>query len=300
VKKSWKHIALLIAVLTVSLCGCSGVAMAATGPSSENPQSGSVGLQGTVASDPPTRGATITSPTSGQAFTQAPVSVNGLCPSGLLVKVFANNVFVGSALCVNGSYSLQIDLFDGKNDIVARVFDALDQPGPDSNIVSVTFTSNQFKQSGFPLLTLTSNYARRGASPGQPLIWPIIMTGGTGPYAISISWGDNKPATLLSREFPGTFDISHVYDAAGVYTIVIKATDKNGMSAYLQLIGEANGAVTQATGTTDGTGQNQKPLIKVLWLPAAIAIPLIASSFWLGKKYELSVLRKQLEDTRII
>jgi hypothetical protein len=56
-----------------------------------------------------------------------------------LVKIFKNNVFGGSVQCDRGNFSLQSDLFVGTNELVARVFDELDQPGPDSNIVTVTF-----------------------------------------------------------------------------------------------------------------------------------------------------------------
>ncbi len=97
--------------------------------------SGSIGIQGTISTAPPTRGATIAVPSNGAVFTTTPITVSGLCPSSVLVKLFANNVFVGSTFCVNGSYSLQIDLFSGQNDLVARVYDALDQTGPDSNLV---------------------------------------------------------------------------------------------------------------------------------------------------------------------
>src|SRR5437870_5805837 len=79
-----------------------------------NPQSGSVGLEGTIPSPPPTRGATITVPSNGQSFSQLPITVRGLCPDNLLVKLFKNNVFGGSAQCTNGSYSIITDLFSGK------------------------------------------------------------------------------------------------------------------------------------------------------------------------------------------
>lgn len=265
----------------------------AAAPAAENPQSGSMGVSGVIGSAPPTQGATITTPTNGQNFTNIPIRVAGLCPNGLLVKVFSNNVFMGSVTCVNGSYSIQIDLFSGRNDLVARVYDALDQAGPDSNIVRIEFNDQQFNPDGGQLLSLTSDFARRGANPKQTLVWPIILSGGTGPYAISIDWGDNKPTDLVSRQFPGSFDISHIYDQAGIYTITIKAVDKNGLTAYLQLVGIANGALTSNTPTTD-----DEPTIitvtKVIWLPAALLLPLILIAFWLGRKYELSSLKKHL------
>jgi hypothetical protein len=257
------------------------------------PQGGTSGVQGTVQTPPPTTAATIGSPTNGQIFTSMPITVSGLCPNGLLVKIFANNVFVGSAMCSNGSYILQVNLLDGRNDIVARVFDPLDQPGPDSNIVTVTYINDQFRTTGVPLLTLTSIYARRGANPGEELLWPITISGGTPPYAISVDWGDGKGDNLYSQEFSGTFNIRHVYESAGIYVVVVRATDKNGQTAFLQLVGQANGSVTQSN--TDNGGSSVITRTVVLWIPAAIAIPLIFFSFWLGRRYELAALRRHLE-----
>lgn len=263
---------------------------------SPNPQDGAIGVQGTLSSPPPTQGATISVPTNGQGFTILPVTVSGLCPNDLLVKVFKNNVFAGSVMCSNGSYSLVIDLFNGQNELVARVFDSLDQPGPDSNIVNVIFTDT--RKGTTSRVLLTSNFAKRGANPGQTLNWPIIISGGEGPYAVSVDWGDGKTPDLISQPFPGTFSIEHVYDSPGVYNIIVKATDKNGGVAFLQLVGVANGALSQDNGGEGGDGSgagSPTPQVRILWQPAAILIPLIISTFWLGKKYELKMLRKRIE-----
>ena len=268
----------------------------AAAQSSQNPQSGSAGLEGTVQTPPPKDAPTIITPRDGSSFSAMPITVAGGCTSDLLIKVFANNVFVGSTMCVNGSYSLQVDLFDGRNDIVARIFDSLDQPGPDSNIVIVTYNNNQFSALNAPQLTLTSPYARRGVNPGEQLTWPIVINGGTAPYAASVDWGDGKGATLYSQPLAGAFNIEHVYDNSGVYTIVIKATDKNGQTAFLQLVGQANGAI----GKTDAKGNNNFAVLattqtKVSWLPVIIAAILMLFAFWLGRRYELTELRKHLE-----
>ena len=284
---------IIAVVVSFGLAVTVGIQAQAAAPPPQNPVSGSTGLQGTIPSAPPKTGATITTPGNGQVFTTTPITVAGLCPAGLLVKLFTNNVFVGAAECASGSYSIQIDLFGGHNDLVARVFDALDQPGPDSNIVGVTFNDSQFNHSN-DLLLLTSNYARRGANPGEILAWPIILSGGTGPYALTVNWGDGKAADLLSQEFPGTIELHHVYDSAGVYTITIRATDKNGLIAFLQLVGVANGAVT-ASSNSKSADTNRPALVKVLWLPAATTLLLLPITFWLGRRYELSALRKHLE-----
>lgn len=253
------------------------------------PQSGSVGLEGTISTAPPTRGATIAVPTNGAVFTTVPITVSGLCPSGLLVKIFDNNIFVGSTVCTNGSYSLQISLFNDQNDLVARVYDALDQAGPDSNTVTVTFNDAQFIQFGTQV-TLSSVYAERGAPPGTELDWPILLNGGTGPYAISVDWGDGSPSELISIANPGTVTIKHIYKTAGIYTVIVKATDKNGETAFLQLVGQATGA-TQNNNTK--AGGNVVVEKDVIWWPALAMLPLIFAAFWIGQRHELDTLRKR-------
>jgi hypothetical protein len=262
-----------------------------------NPQGGSVGLQGTISSPPPSQGATISLPRDGQAFSTIPIEVSGLCPKGLLVKLFKNNVFAGSQQCDSGSFSIKIDLFTGANELIARVYDSLDQAGPDSNKVNVSFNDARPGAASRP--TLTSTYAKKGVNPGDTLTWPIVLAGGEGPYAISVDWGDGKAPDLKSLQFPGTFNIDHKYDTPGVYNIVIKATDKNGVSAFLQLVGIANGALSQDNGGAQNKNNNAGGATqiksKIIWQPAAISIPFVISTFWLGKRHELRVLKKKIE-----
>ncbi len=268
----------------------------AQAPPVQNPQQGAIGVEGKIPSNPPAQGATITTPVNGQVFTNMPITINGLCPNGLLVKMFANNVFIGSVQCGNGSYTMQADLFAGRNDLVARVFDSLDQAGPDSNIVSVTFNDSSFNGSPLSLLSLTSIYAVRGADPGQTFTWPMAISGGVGPYAISIDWGEEKKADLISVPIAGTFDTKHAYNNAGVYTVIVRATDKNGQTAFLQLVGVANGAVVQST--SKGGNGTTKIIIRIIWIPLLFIIPLLFVAFWLGRRYELAALRKHLDQLR--
>jgi hypothetical protein len=223
------------------------------------------------------------------------VTVSGICATDLLVKVFKNNVFAGSVTCKNGSYSLQIDLFTGENELVARVYDELDQPGPDSNTVNVSF--NDAKAGAGSRVSVTSNYAKRGAFPGETLTWPVIISGGSGPYAVSVDWGDGSEADLSSQPFPGSFNIKHVYKAAGVYNIVVKVVDRDGVAAFLQIVGIGNGPLSQSGSNSSGTPASQ-PVggvrTKIVWQPSVVIIPFILSTFWLGKKYELHMLRKKI------
>jgi hypothetical protein len=267
----------------------------ASAQSTDPVQSGSVGLTGTISAPPPAQGATISFPTENQNFTDVPIIVTGICPDGLLVKVFKNNVFAGSVQCDGGNFSLQMDLFVGRNELVARVYDDLDQPGPDSNVVGVTYDASDVNAPA--RVTLTSNYAKRGANPGQTLTWPILLSGGTGPYAFSVDWGDGKEADLFTEPFPGTIDLEHVYDAPGIYNVIIKVVDTNGVAAFLQLVGVANGPLSQTndTGTNDSSAGLTTTRTKIIWWPAAVIVPFAVSTFWLGKRYMLRLMKKRIE-----
>lgn len=260
-------------------------------------ESGSVGLEGRISAPPPSTPATISFPRDGAVIKDLPVTVTGICVDGLLVKLFKNNVFAGSGQCTNGSFSIKIDLFSGTNELIARVYDDLDQAGPDSNIVRVTFPTAGFNTGA--KVSLTSSFAKRGANPGQKLTWPITITGGTNPYAIAVDWGDGKTQDIISQAFAGTFNIEHSYETPGVYNVVVRATDKDGSIAFLQLVAVANGPLSQsAAGAQNSDNKDAsatKETIKILWQPAAISIPLIFSTFYLGRKYELFSLRKRLE-----
>jgi len=255
------------------------------------PQSGSIGLEGTISTAPPSRAATIALPANGAVFTATPITDSGLCASGLLIKVFDNGVFVGSIICSNGSYSLQISLFNGQNNLVTQDYDALNQEGPVSNTVTVTLNDTQFLQFGTPL-SMSSDYAENGAPPGTEIDWPLQLNGGTAPFAISVDWGDGSPQELLSAASDGTITIKHTYRTAGVYTVVVKAVDKNGETAFLQLVGQATGAIQNNNKPAAGGNIVVEKGNSTIWSSIA-TVPLIGVSFWIGRKYENQELHKQ-------
>lgn len=281
------YVGLFSVVLTAALfIGFGQSAFAVT-----NPQPGSTGLQAKIPADPPKVGANITFPSNGQGFTTLPVKVGGTCVGDVLVKLFKNGVFSGSAQCTNNTFSLSTDLFTGKNDLTALVYDALDQAGPVSNTVPVTFTPAGFNTSR-PRVNLTSDYAKRGANPGDTLVWPINLSGGIGPYAISVDWGDGT-VELISRSTVGLIGISHKYSKPGVYADITKATDANGESAFLQLVAIANGALAQDNQVS--ASSTTKTKVVIIWWPVVVAVVMVIFSFWLGSRNKLENLRKQAE-----
>ncbi|MBH1979984.1 PKD domain-containing protein [Candidatus Saccharibacteria bacterium] len=257
-----------------------------------NPKPGSYGLQATKTQAPPTQGATITTPGNSSTST-SPITVSGICPTGLLVQIYNNNVMVGAVMCAGGSFSLQISLFAGTNEISAIVYDDLGQSGPVSNIITVTYNATNFTAFG-ELITLTSSYGRRSAPAGEALTWPLQLSGGTGPYAFSIDWGDGTKPELKSVALAGVIDISHIYKKAGIYLINVTVTDVNGVTAFLQLVAVSSGQV-------DGSTQQQatdetKPVVqtKILWLPTILAFALLIPSYWLGRRSQLVSIRHKL------
>ena len=257
-------------------------------------QPGGYGLEATKKQPPPTTGATITVPSNGASFTNSPITVQGICPTGLLVQLYNNNVMVGAVMCVNGSFSIEVSLFAGTNELKAVVYDDLEQNGPESNTATVTYTDTRFSAFG-QLITLTSNYGRRSSPAGTQLTWPLQLSGGTGPYAFSIDWGDGTEPQLMSMSLAGAFTIAHTYKNAGIYQVNIRVTDANGVSAFLQVIAVASGEPSTSTSTdkpevcTDGSGRRI-----ILWIPAAVALILLFPAYWLGRRSQLVSLRNQM------
>jgi len=284
------RLVIALIVLTVALLGWYSNISAQT-----ETRTGSVGLEGKISTPPPKQSPTITRPANGAVFTQLPITVTGMCPNGLLVKIFKNNVFSGSVMCENGSYNIQIDLFSSTNDLIARAYDSLDQASPDSNKVTVIFNDDAARANVGSRVSLTTNYARRGANPKELLTWPLIISGGIAPYAVSVDWGDGTTNDLYTVVSPGEFNIKHTYESSGSFRALIKATDKSGATAYLQVVAISNGRADQTVAGASASKEIGSGKTIIMWQPAAIAVPLIISTFWLGKKYEVSRIKKKLQ-----
>lgn len=257
-----------------------------------DPIPGSYGLAATKTQDPPTSAATITTPGSGASFGSSPITVSGICTTGLLVQVYNNGVMVGSVMCTDNSFSLQVSLFAGINEFTAIMYDDLEQPGPTSNIVSVTYNDSRITAFG-QLITLTSSYGRRSAPVNSELTWPLQLTGGIGPYAFSIDWGDGSSAELKSQSIAGLVTIAHTYKKAGIYQVNIRVTDVNGLSAFLQVVAVSSGKVDAAAGAGSGetTGTTRT---EILWIPAVISLVLLFPAFWLGRRSQVVSLHNKM------
>jgi PKD repeat protein len=286
---SYPALAFMLMLVGVLLSGVSMNASAATPV--VNPQSGSLGLQGRVTGPPPTTAASILSPRNNSTITSSPVTVSGTCPINTFVSIYKNNVFAGNTPCTDdGQFSLLIDLFNGSNRLIAKVSDALDQAGPDSAAVVVTY-----QPAGVPAINyfpgsqlfLRSDDIVLGASPGQVVTRTITIVGGQGPYAISWDFGDGK-TVLVPQNSEGESKVSHSYERPGTYKVIVRVTDSTGNTAILQVATVINGPVAVA-GT--GKGFNVPGLLLGAWPLYAFALFLVAA-FWLGERRELYDLRQ--------
>ena len=257
------------------------------------PENGSFSVTAVVSGPRPSTPAVITSPTNGQTFQANPIDIAGTCPDKSLVKIFTNGIFVGSAICdANRHFKLQSDLVIGKNELTALPFNALNQSGPESPVVSVilAFPSNGL---GFSqqLLLQSSNFYR-GSLPGEEISWPLEIVGGVSPYALSFDWGDKKQ-DLLTRTQAGPFDLKHTYQQVGgylgTYPLIVRATDAAGNHAFLQL--------TSIVNSPKGVGSTAKsyvtPNYQFIW-PLWVLLLLMIASFWFGEKREKTIMQRQM------
>lgn len=282
---------LLFLLIAVGLALTIGTATAQSPP----PQSGSVGLTGGMPGPAPTVAAVINSPSNGQRFSTTPVAVTGTCPKNTLVEVFKNEIFAGSGLCSDsGTFSFEIDLLIGQNILIARVYDALNQPGPDSNLVTVFYDALP-AQSG-PLsnlsfggsqLLLNTDAIYRGIFPDQELKMPIDILGGTPPFALNIQWGDSSNK-VVARNDNVSFNVGHIYRKAGTYQITIQATDAQGRVAFMSVAAIVNGQPDPLAAATTKATTNK---FLVLWPLYTSAIAVVIS-FWLGERREKKILTK--------
>lgn len=254
----------------------------------------------------PTVAPTIGNLVNGHVYTTTdPIEIRGSCTENTMVKVFKNEVLAGASLCQDGVYETSIDLFVGNNSLTSRIYNTNDAVGPDSEPVSVqlvlpgtTYTgTEQLNTQGAPAgqFFITSEIFHRGIIAGDSASWPLTLTGGQAPYAVSVSWGDGK-TDLYSRGAAGKFDISHTYKKPGgyrgSYTIVIKSTDQLGNTSYLQLVSIVSGdsPAAGAVGTITGGSNTSMPL-RIAWQVLA-AGALLIGGFWLGERRELRLLKR--------
>jgi hypothetical protein len=210
------------------------------------------------------------------------------------VEIYKNNIFAGSTTCSDtGTFSLDVDLMIGQNTLVARVYDDLNQPGPDSPTVTAFYDALP-PQAGFiaplsfggPQLLLNTDAVFRGTFPGQALNIPIDIIGGTPPYAINVQWGDTHN-NVVPGSSNATLMVGHTYNKPGTYQVTLQAADANGRLAFLTVASIVNGQPDSVIAANTTNGAQNKLL--VLW-PLYVSAFAVVVSFWLGERREKHIL----------
>jgi hypothetical protein len=273
-------------------------------------QTGTVSVGLRVQGPPPSSGATITSPVDGFKLTNVnPTLISGTCVVDSFVVVYDDAVLAGSTICASdGSFSILVQLHEGKNVLTARNFDNLDQAGPDTPSVSVTLTSD------IPIVDVTTpilpdnpviipgittgpsqceDYKQTGTlqTGGEPHVAVVcvprtiesntdhkigvLVWGGQPPYAINFTWGSGE-STLISMDAPGYRAVKVRYASSGVYNINIQVTDKGSKAATGQ-------SAVQVTNQTQQTlTQVVNSILNTSWFETPVPLYVMAVALTLG------------------
>jgi hypothetical protein len=248
----------------------------------------------------------------GKHYHAVPIEVSGTCPANAAyIKIFRNGFFSGSAICQAGKFDPEVDLFVGKNEIVAHAFNLTDDEGPVSLLVTVYYEPPQASspnlqtgspKSNGPPLELKTDFVYKGYYVGQEVQWPLEIDGGTAPYALNIDWGDGQNS-IISRAKSGQFDIHHTYGSPGgyhgSYKIKVQASDVAGGYSYLEFFVIVSARTSQSvTGSTNIFSKGPPTLgglhqwVWAVW-PLYVALVLMAVSYKLGEREEFLLLKKR-------
>lgn len=199
----------------------------------------------------PTQAATIQPALNGSTSTDAVIIVSGTCQAMspvTIVSVWRGGVLLGSTIC-SGSYSMQIMLAEGENQLIARTANLDGVYGPDSTVTTVRLQlpvvippATNPGNSDFPDVAekarATGQAARSGLRLGatQPFSvlsgstqTDIILTvsGGLPGYKLSINWG-NGVTEQHRLSAGGTFTYTARYDRPGTYIVHAQIVDDQG------------------------------------------------------------------------
>ncbi|HVX23733.1 MAG TPA: hypothetical protein VG992_00055 [Candidatus Saccharimonadales bacterium] len=301
----------------------------ATADPTYGPASDSYTVHVRVPGPPPTIAATIDTTNNQTVMPDLtvkalPLSLKGSCALNTYETLYRNSTFSGVAMCEPpGTYHLDTALFPGVNRLQVQTFSLTDVPGPLSDPINVTYTppapphhsggggssgssGGGASSGGSPVaepLLLKSTFKFQGYYIGQATPWTVAIEGGTAPYAVAVDWGDGGHA-LLSRAHAGSLTLDHIYHKhggyKGTYPVAFSVSDAKGQTSSLQLLAIINnpppgtGVIKTPTvgSTISGTPDWVRHMLTYIW-PSYGLVVLMLTSFWLGERRELRLLKPQ-------
>jgi hypothetical protein len=265
-------------------------------------------ISATIEAPALTSAATISTPSNNDTVTSNSITVTGSCPAASYVNLTINGVFSGTAMCTSGTYSILGSLSHGTNTLQVQDYNLTDQAGPSTASITVNDASvlGASTVRGSGPLVLTSSFTYKTYSTAENFSWPLSISGGQGPYTLSVDWGDGNKPSILTSTAAGTLNIVHHYSVNGYHVVRLQAVDAQAGVWLLQLaalITDPGSSVVPGVTTvgSGGTGGlfHQQQLSQILtqtrvWLlvawPSFIIVTLMAVSFWLGERQELQAM----------
>ncbi|TAL15106.1 hypothetical protein EPN95_00695 [Patescibacteria group bacterium] len=272
----------------------------------------SVSISAVVKGAGPTVGAKITSPIDGfNIINLNPTQVEGTCVADSFVVVYNDSKLSGSTICTSaGVFDVNVQLHEGANVLSARNFDDLNQAGPDTPAVTVTFTAETVAQDVAqpnlpetpviipgvtPGLSDCANYTPTGTltTGGQPHVAVVcvpqtvqvnedhnigvLVWGGVPPYALNFKWGSGDE-TLISMDAPGYKAVKVHYASSGTYNINVQVTDRGSTAAT----GQSAVQVTNSATQPQDIAQIINNITGASWFETPVPLYVIAVGLTLG------------------
>lgn len=239
-----------------------------------------------------------TSYQSGAVTSVSPyVTERGIAPPfSLIVVTFHSNPLTCQTYAdSNGNWSCTLDqaLADGFHDVYVTA------TTPQGQVLTLVTYHIHVSSGIAPLqpphlaitpFLVTTHYHYQVLNSGQALNLRLGLSGGAGPYAVTILWGDGKESTI-ARSDTAQFSTMHTYIATDgrqqLYTVKIEVADSTGASAYLQLPELIHGSGNKLA-IIGSLGDDDSFIGRWIFLawPTYLILVLMAVSFWLGERQE--------------
>ncbi len=147
-------------------------------------QNGTVSVGLVVPGPPPVSGASITAPQDGSLLQSDYVDVSGTCQPATFVVLYRSGQLVGSAICTNeGQFMTNIHLLRGGNDISAKNFDNLNQPGPSTPSITIYYIEKTQSVVLLPVVELPAS--------------PVMIPGASSSVSLCSSQAPNNSKNVI-------------------------------------------------------------------------------------------------------
>jgi hypothetical protein len=288
-------------------------------------KNGQVNVNLIVPGSAPTTGAIITSPSDKSKVLKPLLKVGGTCPSGTLVAIYNNGLFAGSTACTSEStFGLNVQLRLGTNTIQAQNYDALNQAGPTTPQIHISYeeesTTNTLQVNTDEDITVdesvptptapqpsenpcysplppaatswvnvTVSCVIRNIFIGEKLDLPLTITGGIAPYAASIDWGEGDSQQLYILNKDGRHVLSHTFSTSQIKQLSVQVTDAKGDTTYLNTVVDINDAGGTASTAPNFIDSFFEPAL-VKWFESSVPIywaaVALVMGFWIGDIFQ--------------